>query len=326
MPEQDLEQLRARAEKGEPEAMTAYGKLRLDSGKAVGVQEGAGYLARAAARGNAEAIAQMAALTAAGIGAQSNWSAALDLLQRAATLGYAPAQNDLRFLAQAGGDDFARLRAGVDLKFWAKPRTAAAVRQSPRILTLEGFVSPAECARIIARMGARGARADVYNPATGGSLVFEGRSNSKAEYALTDLDLHMLLLYARISGTLGIPSTHFELTNLLHYARGEQYVPHYDYLESSTEALATDLRVRGQRIVTFLVYLNEGYEGGETAFPLLDYAFKGRTGDALMFGNVDASGAPERQTLHAGKPPTSGEKWILSQWVRNRPQGADRID
>ena len=35
--------------------------------------------------------------------------------------------------------------------------------------------------------------------------------------------------------------------------------------------------------------------------------------------NVDAEGTPDPRTLHAGLPPTAGEKWVLSQWVRTRP-------
>ena len=53
----------------------------------------------------------------------------------------------------------------------------------------------------------------------------------------------------------------------------------------------------------------------------LKYTFKGRTGDALMFGNVSENGAPDPMSLHAGLPPRSGEKWLLSQWVRNRHAG-----
>jgi hypothetical protein len=40
-----------------------------------------------------------------------------------------------------------------------------------------------------------------------------------------------------------------------------------------------------------------------------------------LFNNVDADGAPDHDTVHAGTPPTSGEKWVLSQWVRTRPIG-----
>jgi len=76
----------------------------------------------------------------------------------------------------------------------------------------------------------------------------------------------------------------------------------------------------GQRVATFLVYLNDGYEGGETSFPRLDYRFKGATGDALVFANVEPNGAPDPRTMHAGTPTTRGEKWLLSQWIRDRPQ------
>ena len=125
---------------------------------------------------------------------------------------------------------------------------------------------------------------------------------------------------ARISGALGLRSSQFEPMNILHYQPGEEFTAHYDFLDDSSPGLAADKRERGQRIVTFLVYLNEGYGGGETAFPRLNYAFKGQTGDAIMFGNVDPGGAPDLSTLHAGMPPTSGEKWLLSQWVRDKTQ------
>ena len=61
-------------------------------------------------------------------------------------------------------------------------------------------------------------------------------------------------------------------------------------------------------------------EGGETHFPQAGVRFKGRKGEALVFRNVTPSGAPDFDTLHAGLPPSRGEKWLLSQWVRRRPK------
>jgi prolyl 4-hydroxylase len=71
-------------------------------------------------------------------------------------------------------------------------------------------------------------------------------------------------------------------------------------------------------VATFLAYLNDGYVGGETDFPRAGLRFKGAAGDALMFANVDLQGRPEPLSLHAGLPPGSGEKWVLSQWIRDR--------
>jgi len=33
-------------------------------------------------------------------------------------------------------------------------------------------------------------------------------------------------------------------------------------------------------------------------------------------------GKPDPLSEHAGLPVTSGEKWLLSQWIRDRPVGA----
>jgi hypothetical protein len=39
----------------------------------------------------------------------------------------------------------------------------------------------------------------------------------------------------------------------------------------------------------------------------------------VFFWNVSPAGAVERALLHAGRAPTRGEKWLFSQWVRERP-------
>lgn len=275
-------------------------------------------LTHEASRGDPEAYARLAVLAAAGIQMAPSWDTALDWLQRAAELGSAGAQDDLRFLARAEGDDFAALRAGVDLAAWLRPCRTELVRESPRILICRAFMSPPECARVIARTQARMTPADVYDPTTGVPVRDAARTNSNAEISLADIDLHHLTLHARISATIGLPSVNFEPTNILRYRPGEQFSQHYDFLDPRNEAYAADLGARGQRIVTFLVYLNDDYDGGDTSFPRLGWSFKGRTGDALMFGNVSADGTPDLNSLHAGRPPTRGDKWLLSQWVRNR--------
>ena len=45
---------------------------------------------------------------------------------------------------------------------------------------------------------------------------------------------------------------------------------------------------------------------------------KGRKGDALYWVNVDATGQPHPKTVHAGLAPTKGEKWLLTQLIRNK--------
>jgi hypothetical protein len=314
------EDLRAAAAAGDVAAMTAYGKRLLAAREIEPVQQGVEYIRRAAALNDAEACAQLATLVASGIAGKSDWARAFDLMQRAAEHGWRDAQTDLRFLARGAGDDYAALRASIDIAGWLRSSDPILVREAPRILTCAGFMSGAECSRVIAKARPKLARAEVYNPESGGAQFDQGRSNTSAEFSILDADLPLILLSARISAVLGLRSVQFEAMNILHYNPGEEFIAHYDFLDDAKPGMAADKSQRGQRIVTFLVYLNDAFEGGETAFPRLNYAFKGGVGDAIMFGNVDARGAPELDSMHAGVAPTSGEKWLLSQWVRDRPQ------
>ena len=93
---------------------------------------------------------------------------------------------------------------------------------------------------------------------------------------------------------------------------------HYDFVDPQTPGYAQEIARNGQRRITFLLYLNDDYEGGETAFPRLDVHHRGRAGDALFFVNVRPDGVGDTRTLHAGRPPVRGEKWVLSQFIRDR--------
>src|SRR5262249_47930296 len=105
---------------------------------------------------------------------------------------------------------------------------------------------------------------------------------------------------------------------ILHYDVGEQITDHYDFIDPASPNYAAQIARQGERVVTFLVYLNDDYARGETEFPRFALRHKGRRGEGLYFANALASGEPDRRALHAGRPPESGEKWIVSQFIRSR--------
>ncbi len=72
-------------------------------------------------------------------------------------------------------------------------------------------------------------------------------------------------------------------------------------------------------MITFILYLNDDYEGGETAFPTLGFSHKGHIGEGIYFVNALPDMQPDLRMLHAGRPTTRGEKWIVTQFIRNRP-------
>jgi prolyl 4-hydroxylase len=106
---------------------------------------------------------------------------------------------------------------------------------------------------------------------------------------------------------------------VLHYRGGEEIRNHFDFIDPASPHYAEQIRLRGDRIITFLLYLNDDYREGETEFPEAGVKHKGTRGEGLFFVNVLEDGRPDLRTVHAGRPPTSGEKWIITQFIRNKP-------
>lgn len=295
----------ARAAKQGSAAAMRHLAINLLSQEPVASDSGVNMMRAAADQGDAEAACLCANLAAADLAVPTRWQIARQCLEIAAERGSDFARAQLAFLA-ANALEF------DDLGLPTRP-----VFESPRIALVEGCVSKAECDWLIARARPRLTRAEVYDTAIGGGRVEEARTNSGAEFGIVHSDLVLMRLRARIAAIMGL--RRLEASAVLHYAPGQEFKPHFDFLDSSQPGHAMDMRRRGQRVATFLVYLNDDFEGGETDFPTLGFRYKGKSGDALLFWNVEPSGRPDRKTFHAGLPPTKGEKWLFSQWLRNDP-------
>jgi len=269
-----------------------------------------------------EVLAFSAVLAGLGEGEPQSWTAALDRLAQAAAAGSASAQAQLRLLApEPDHQDWRALAAAVDLQPWLQRSPVGWVCRDPRIMEAKGFLPAEVCAWLIERARGRLSRALLYGNEQGGARQGDDRSNSAAGFLLRDLDVVTLLVRAKIAATVGVPVSALEPIQVLHYAPGQEFQPHYDFLEPDLAAHAEEIARSGQRMATFLTYLNAGFDGGETAFPAAQLRYKGQAGDGVLFANLDPAGRPDRRTLHAGLPPTSGEKWILSQWIRQPPSG-----
>lgn len=283
--------------------------------------EGIAWLREASKQGDGEAASLLARLAAHGVLEARDSVRALDLLTLSATRGWAPAQAELRFLAGGEGDDWQALRRAIDVAALAKATPRHALCENPRMRVFEGFAMLAECDWLIERARADLRRARIYTGAAAMEMS-EGRTNSEADLAVTACDVATALIFDRIAAAAGVTRAFCEVAKVLHYQPGQQFALHPDFFDTADPALRAEAEHNGQRIATFLIYLNDGYEGGETDFPKAGVRFKGRKGDALLFVNVDETGAPNPNALHAGLPPTHGEKWVLSQWVRGKAVNA----
>jgi hypothetical protein len=311
--------LRESSEAGFVPGMSLLGAQLLSGrGAAPDPIAGIGLIMKAAKRGGGYANAMAAALLASGVAGKSDWTSALDHLQRAAEAGFRPAQDQLRLLVGRNVDDWRGLRAAVDMFAWRDPPAPRALSEDPRILVAEQVLPPAVCVGLIAQAKERLQPAQVYDAVSGGPTANDTRRNSAAEFSLADTDVLLLAVRERLAALAKLPVAHLQGTQVLHYDVGERFTPHFDFLDPELEGPALDIAHRGQRVATVLVYLNDDLEGGETEFPELGIRHRGKRGDALVFHNLDSAGRPDRRTLHAGLAPTSGEKWLLSQWIRDR--------
>lgn len=308
------------ADQGDGEAQTALGKNLLFH-PPTDFQRGIDLVLRATQSHNAEALRFCAVMSAQGVGVPQDWGAALGYLQAGAEYGLATAQSELRLLASARGEDWKRMRDSVDLPALLAPRQMQLVHTRPRIAIVEKFLSPEFCDWLIARARPKIARAQVIDE-DGAHVVGSERNNSWSTFHFTELDLAFVLVRTRIAALTGLALSGFEQTQILHYAPGERFAPHHDFLDPLLPAQREMIDKWGQRVVTFLVYLNDDFDGAETAFLKLNWRYRGAKGDAILFRNVDSTGAPDLATLHAGRATTRGEKWLLSQWIRIPPSTA----
>jgi hypothetical protein len=274
----------------------------------------------------------LAIRAAAGAGVPHDLGAALGHLQQAAELGSLPAQAELAALVgnwrlvdeitrgkKALRDGMAgRLRAAVDLAAWRRLPDGEVFSAAPRIAVVRGFVAAPLCDWLIRLGRPHLAPAEVFDAVSGEPSAYVGRTNRCAELLLARGDVVLGFVRSRIAVLAGVAVQNLEPSQILHYEVGQEFRPHHDFLDVRAPALAQEVAERGQRALTVLVYLNDAYQGGHTAFPHLGRSFKGRKGDALIFWNVGEDGAPDFRTLHAGTAPTRGEKWLFSQWIRLR--------
>ena len=285
-------------------------------------EDAARVLLKAAGDGGPEACELVAVLHATGRFLAPDWTAALDWLARAAELGEPRSQRQLRLLARSPHDasDWASLRRAIDLDaLFASPQLRA-LSDAPRIATIDDFLTPDECAWLIERARGKVAPAQIYDDGSGHGLLSGKRSNGAAEFHLIESDVVMAMVRERIRRACGIAPLAMEDTSVLHYLPGQEFVRHFDFLDPAQGAYAQVIAERGQRVATFLIYLNDDFEGAETDFPVIGLRYKAPRGGALMFWNVEEDGQPDRRTVHAGTTPTRGQKWLLSIFLRDREQ------
>ena len=163
------------------------------------------------------------------------------------------------------------------------------------IFTVDDFLTRRECLEYMALSEQLGYEAAKVNTAKGARVVPGVRNNSRAFHRSEEL-AQALWERARAfvpaelgrSQALGLN----ELFRFYRYGRGQQFRGHFDqsFVRSPTEA----------SLLTFMVYLNDNFRGGDTAFR--DLRVWPRQGRLLVF---------EHGLYHLGRTVDEGVKYVL---------------
>ena len=166
---------------------------------------------------------------------------------------------------------------------------------SNHIFTIDDFLSKEECVQLINESEAKGYEQATVQTDKGARLVREVRNNQRV---LFKDEILSSTLWNKVSefvpkqigksAAIGLN----ELFRFYKYEPGQKFKKHIDesFIRNESEA----------SYYTFMIYLNENYEGGETTFD--NIKIKAKTGMALIFLH---------SFPHEGREILTGKKYVL---------------
>ena len=195
----------------------------------------------------------------------------------------------------------------------------------PNLTLLGDVMTATECRQLIELARPRLQPSQVVDPQTGANVTASYR-NSKGMFFRLEETPFIARLDRRLSAVMNLPVGNGEGLQVLCYGEGGATAPHFDYLLPTNDANQRSIERSGQRVSTLLVYLNDVEGGGETVFPHAGFSVTPQVGNAVYFESSNSPGQLDRQSFHAGRPVTKGEKWVVTKWMRQRrfvPAGAE---
>lgn len=168
---------------------------------------------------------------------------------------------------------------------------------APIVFSIDDVLTVDECAALVARIDATGPELAPITTSAGEQTMEDVRNNERVMFDDPALAAD---LFRRVEAHL--PPSIFDMRPVganerfrgYRYRPGQQFRAHFD---GSFE------RGNGEQSqLTFMIYLNDDFEGGETAFLDYEVAAVPRTGSALLFQHL---------VLHEGCRVISGTKYVL---------------
>lgn len=180
------------------------------------------------------------------------------------------------------------------------------------MFSIPNFLTNEECDHIVSLTEKGSVRSSVAGTGTESIKYDEGRTSSTA--VLLDTDPIVSQVNQKMYAELGIEAPYSEPTQGQIYEVGQEFRHHQDAF--GKEAYHNHCLASGQRTWTFMIYLNDVEEGGQTDFPTLQKTFSPVKGTAVVWKNSNGTGSENPAALHAGLPVIKGRKVIITKWFR----------
>lgn len=188
---------------------------------------------------------------------------------------------------------------------------------SSEVFFIDRFVSEAKCQDILEelnyvpwqpsltyRQQADGSRRNQLTQNRVSETAHQKWFGSRLNSMLRQIEMRLQRLFA------------LEIANL-EYWQATNYSRHgkFDY---HLDAGYWGAHYAGERILTFLLYLNTPLKGGGTHFRALDIKVESKAGRLLVWENLFPNGNCNHRMIHSATPVLSGKKTTLVTWQRQK--------
>lgn len=181
-----------------------------------------------------------------------------------------------------------------------------------QLLRFRRFLPKSECEKIMNHNSPR----ELYKRTRSIQHGETNKLTSNCKMLRTEVELEKKMWYAGVDAIAEAHDVSYHDSKpimLLKYEEGQYATKHLDAL---TPQEVVECNMRTQHLYSFVLYLNDDYEGGELRFDKLGIEIKPKAGDAYMWKNVleETEGGyyiPDENSLHRSLPIQSGTKYNI---------------
>lgn len=192
------------------------------------------------------------------------------------------------------------------------------------IYRIKNFLNKTECNGLVKLIKSNMKKSMVSLPGKGNAYIDESfRTSSTCNLSTSDDEL-VKNVDEKILECIGIHQSRGESIQGQYYDVSQEFKAHTDTFQPNSDEYEVHCKTSGQRTWTFMIYLNNTKQGGETKFQKLqtkdekEVILKPKLGDAIVWNNLNKDGKPNPYSLHQGCPVKEGYKCIITKWFREK--------